>query len=219
MRHTAITTVAVTVAALLLSGCVASPSAIQADPEPSASMSATVTPAPTPTIPTGPVMLDVEAAGERYLKIMCQRNDAINALNDAYIAEEENYYADRRTDVSEINATAKDAMRITRMVAELLDDDYYVWPDAVAKQLQTLRTSEIADGAPLSEWSNANTFEESMSVQWMGDPGSAAQEIRYELGLSADTVESCKGFKNGTAELHAEMVERAKYLATFEQAD
>lgn len=200
---------------LLLSSCsAASPpdTAVEAVESPSA------TPSPTPTIDPGPVELTKKDAAERYLGIVCQRNSLVYQLNDAFDAQEDAFLSGGAGDVSEVKKIAAESMRVNRLAIEIIDDTYYTWPEGVAEHLKTIRQSYIALASYYDALTNAGSFEEAYySTAPESGGAAAAQEIRYQLGLPADTTSSCKGKETMSDVLHQEMTKRNEYLTSFEE--
>ncbi|WES66033.1 hypothetical protein P0L94_08140 [Microbacter sp. GSS18] len=210
-------TIASTCAVLALTGCTASATS-EAVPTLVTPSSA---PKPTPTIPVGPVELTDDEAADLYLAIVCQRNIAMEALSDAVFAKEDEFLNGGTPAMTEIQAAAAEGLRIARASVELADDDYYTWPSDVAEHLKVVRDANLAASSNLSEIANADRFEDAYYSTWPNQDtaAAAAQEIRYQLGLDADTTASCEGHETATDDAHKEMTERREYLASFEDED
>lgn len=197
---------AIAVLALTLAGC--SPTAAQ--------LPANVEETPTvPAIDPGPITLSEEEAADRYLGIVCQSNVSNTALTAAFQAGEDEFFNGGAPDPAAVKAAAQVAMDDTRVQVELIDDTYYVWPEGIGELLPVLRDSRIAGLGTLSTMVNAVTYEEAYYAVWP-DPTAAttaAQEIRYQLGLDADTTASCVGHETAAADLLAEKTEREEALA------
>lgn len=207
---------AVSVLALvLLTGCTAPASTDTADTEASQAPS----PSPTPTIDPGPVELSTAEAGERYLGIVCQRNGATERMNQAFIAGEEEYLngGGGNPDVAAVKAAAAEVLRLNTMQIALLDDPYFTWPDGLDAHLSNVRDASMTQASTFNALVNAATYEDAYNQPVSDDPEGAksSQEIRYQLELSPDTTASCQGYETSTEVLHAEMVERNEYLASF----
>lgn len=201
-------------ALLFLVGC--SPAASNSGSESASENSAKSSPTPTPTIPTGPVALTKQEAGERYLDLICQRNDVGAKLNAAFEAKESAYLDGESVDVSAVTTIATEALRVNRVTVELIDDTYYTWPDNTGELLQAIKGSLLGEAQTFSEIANATSFADAYNTPASSvDPGTAPQELRYKLGLAADTTASCKGKEEAADVLHAEMTERNEYLAKF----
>lgn len=174
---------------------------------------------PSPTVPAidpGPVTLSVEEAGERYLDIVCPTNAGIAELTAAFDAGEQEFLDGGAPDPAAVKQSATNRVNSTRSAIEHLDDSYFTWPDAVAAQLPHVRSSFMSEVGTLSAMSNAATFEEAYYATWAprtAEQDTAAQEIRYQLGLPADTVASCSGHEDGHEQLAAERSEREALLA------
>lgn len=211
MRLASLTCVSIA-SILLLTGCTQLGSASS---EPAAS-EATPVPSPTPTIDPGPVELTKEEAGVRYLSLVCQRNALSAQLNDAFVAQEETFFNGGDPDVTAVKAAAAEAMRVSRLSVELLDDPYYTWPEGLSTHLQAIRDAQVGESGMFSDIANATRYEDAYYMTSPGpSSGSAAQEIRYQLGLPVDTTASCVGYETATDTLHAQMIERNEYLASF----
>lgn len=206
-------------AIVLLVGCTSAPVEAQ-KPTQRENAAPSAEPAPTPTIDVGPVELNTEQAGERYLNLMCQRNDAVYKVNDAFQAKADEYLNGGDPDPTEVKKAAAEAMRVSRVTVELIDDPYYVWPDGTGELLQTLKGSLLGDAGYYSAVANATSFDAANNVSAPSiDVGSAPQELRYKLGLPADTTTSCKGLETAADPLHAEMQQRNEYLASFSEEE
>jgi hypothetical protein len=194
-------------AVLTLAGCTAAPVAAPM-----------VSPSPTPTIDLGPVELSKEEAATYYLRLVCQPNTAGQALQDAIVAGEDEFLNGGEPDPSAAKAAASEKLRIDRLVIEVFDDPYFVWPKGVAEQIAHIRSSFIADQGSLSTLANATRYAD---VYYYIYPAATAeqlaapQEIRYQLGLDADTVSSCAGYESELEVAHAEMTERNVELAKW----
>lgn len=176
------------------------------------------TPTPTPTIDVGPLELSESEAGERFLGLVCQLNAAHDALGDAIVAGEPEWLNGGAPPVDAVNATAAETLRIGRMSVENMDDDYYVWPEEVAPQLEHVRQSIVLDLSTLSALANATRFEDAYYAQWperSPEQVAASQEIRYQLGLDPDTTTSCEGYETALELLDEERLARIEYLNQF----
>lgn len=197
------------VTALLLTGCSASTPEQLAEPRSTSS--------PTPTIDPGPIELTSDQAADRYLSIVCQRNIANAVMNDAFVAQEDVFLNGEEADITAIKAAATEAMRINRLSVELIDDAYFTWPNDLGSHLKKIRDSQIAQMSMYDGIINATRYEDAYytTAPDSSEASAAAQEIRYQLGLSSDTTVSCQGFETATDVAHAEMLERNEYLASF----
>ncbi|MGO3148060.1 MAG: hypothetical protein ACTIJ6_10325 [Leucobacter sp.] len=188
----------------------------------------TVAAKPTPAVPeiprveTGPVLLTDEEAGERYLSIVCQPNSASDAAYEAIIAGEEEYRNGGDPAVDTVKSSSAEHLRVTRLAIEVLDDEYYTWPESVVEFVPHIRSTFMASLSPLQATSNVTRYEDAYSMSWpesTPEQQSAAQEIRYQLGLDADTTASCIGYETALEELHTKMVELNEELAAQEERD
>jgi hypothetical protein len=199
--------------ALVLAGC--------SGPGPAPESIPTTSPAPTPTIDRGPVLLTDEEAAERYLQVVCQPNAGLNAIDDAIVAGEPEWLNGGSPDPAAVRAAAAETLRVVRLAVEVIDDDYIVWPESVATHVDHIRDSYIQELAVLSGVANADRFEDAYYAQWpqrTPEQAAAGQEIRYQLGLDADTAASCEGYEESLEVVHTEMIDRIAYLATFDEA-
>jgi len=214
--------VAVAIVALALAGCAQTPSAQAPAPaETGETASPSATPSPTPTIPVGPVEMTDEQAAEMYLNFVCQSNDIGSRLAALFDEDEREFINGGNPSVKKINKLAAEGLRIARAAVEVVDDDYFVWPDKVAAEVQVVRDAYIADASTWSNLANAKTFEDAYYTQWPNtdEAAKASQEIRYQLDIDPDTSSSCKGYENGTDGAHKAMTERREYLASFGNED
>lgn len=208
---------AAAVGLLLLSGCSVAASPSDANAE--VSETATAAPSPTPTIDPGPVELTKEEAANRYLGIVCQRNVLVYQLNDAFGAQEDVYLNGGDGDATEIKTIAAESLRVNRVAIEIIDDPYYTWPGGIDEHMQTIRQSYIGLSSYYDMLMNAGSFEDAYYASAPENEGAAAaQEIRYQLGLPADTRSSCEGKEALADALHQEMTERNEYLASFNES-
>ncbi|KJL34382.1 hypothetical protein RS86_00868 [Microbacterium azadirachtae] len=163
------------------------------------------------------MVLSKEQAADRYLGLVCQRNAANARIGNAFDAQLGAFQSGGTADVTDVKAAAVEAQRVNRLAIELIDDEYFTWPDKVRPQLQILRQSLMAFLSYEDGLVNSSDFASAASQQVPdAEAGAAAaQEIRYQLGLPADTTASCVGKETYTDTLHAAMVERNEYLASF----
>ena len=197
----------VLICAFALAGCTSTPIAAP-----------TPTPTPSPTIDPGPVALPTEQAGTYYLSAVCQGNVANDVLRAAFAAGEPEFLQGGEPDLTAVKAAAAEVTRVDRLLIEVLDDPYFTWPAGVAEQIQYIRASMVAGLSTLNGYANAARFSDAYYATYpeqTAEQVSAPQEIRYQLELSADTTASCVGYETRLDELHAEMVDRNEYLATF----
>ncbi|TFC33149.1 hypothetical protein E3O55_04110 [Cryobacterium sp. MDB1-18-2] len=206
-----ITRSAISAAAILLvlTGCAAT------DGEsPGASPTPTVESAP--KIDPGPVALTNDTAATRYRSIVCPNNVASGALTDAFTAGKDEYFAGGAPDVAAVVAAASTGVATHRQAMEQLDDTYFTWPKLVAPQIAYVRSSYMAELAWLAAVAGAGTYEAAYSSTYPAatpEQQAAGQEIRYQLGLAADTNGSCVGYEDGLTKLTTEKSERDAALA------
>jgi len=101
----------------------------------------------------------------------------------------------------------------------VLDDSYFTWPAGVAEQIEHIRSTSVAYLSTKDSFVNAARFSDAYYATFpeqTPEQSSAPQEIRIQLELGTDTTASCVGYETRLDALHAEMVERNAYLATFE---
>lgn len=197
------------VAVLMLAAC-AAPSATNS-PEQTA-----------PQVDPGPVELTIEEAGERYLAIVCQTNFANESLSAAFVAGEQEFLNGGEPSVDAIRSAGAEVVRTSRLQIEMFDDDYYIWPEEVAEQLPHLRAASMAELSALQAVANAERFQDAYYMQYperSAEQQAAPQEIRYQLGLSADTTESCVGFETALDDLKEEMTKRQEALDPEAKSD
>lgn len=200
-------TTAILAAAIALSGCSA-PALESAASEPEASTA--------PTVAPGPVALTMEEAATRYLSIVCPINSASSTLYDAYKVGESEYLGGGNPDASAVIAAAIVIRDKQRLAIEQLDDKYFTWPELVAPQIPHIRSGYMANMAVVTSISLSDSFAAAYKVpaaEQTPEEKSAAQEIRYQLAISADTVASCVGYEDGLSVLVEEKAERDAALA------
>ncbi|MEV8337036.1 hypothetical protein [Leucobacter sp. NPDC077196] len=169
-----------------------------------------------PSIDPGPIELTKGEAAERYLQLVCQGNVNIGNFRAAVQAGEDEFLAGGAPSADALKAAGAESVRLKRMQIEIIDDPYFRWPDPVSEQLIHIRSSSMAEVAADQSVMNAATFEEAYYVNYpvpTAEQETAAQEIRYQLGLDADTTGSCVGYEAALDEIHAEMLERNEQLA------
>ncbi|AND17545.1 hypothetical protein C5C18_11480 [Rathayibacter tritici] len=108
-------------------------------------------------------------------------------------------------------AAASTRLDLTRRTLTLLDNSYYHWPSEVSEQLETIRSSFLAELSTLDTMANSTDFRDAYYTTFpeaTAEQQSAGQEVRYALGIDADTVASCVGHENGVDILTAEKEKR-----------
>jgi hypothetical protein len=179
---------------------------------------ATPVPSPTPTIAVGPVVLSQEEAGLYYLSVVCQWNFAGDAENSALAAGERVFFDGGEPDLTALKAAATESSRLTRLAVEVLDDPYFIWPEAVAGQIVHIRSAMVGELSPLNTVANATRFEDGYYAPFPAltpEQASAGQEIRLQLNLDTNALTSCAGYETALDETHAEMTARNDYLTEF----
>lgn len=166
-------------------------------------------PSPTPTSaaaePTSEpspaaVILTAEEAAARYLDIVCPTNAAWAAGVAAFEAKADAYFAGGDPDPTEVKSAAAVARDAGRVSALLLSDPLYVWPPTVRDSLEIIRQSYLAEIAYWDSVANSTSFDAAWNVPAPEPaPGteSAAQEVRLQLNISADTTASCVDHQDG----------------------
>ncbi|MGY4856844.1 hypothetical protein [Cryobacterium sp. AP23] len=169
-------------------------------------------------IDAGPVELTSDEAGTRYLNIICPQNFGVQALTDAFSAGEDEFRAGGDPDPAAVKASAADRIVTARLVVDFLDAEYFLWPEEVRDQIPLVRDSSVAELSTLDGIVNAVSYEDAYYATWpdFTAAGTAAQEIRYQLGLDADTTASCTGYEGGHDTLTAETTAREALLAEQE---
>lgn len=205
------TLAAASVATLALVFAACSPESPDTKEVPAATSSATVTPTPSPT-PTE-VTLSTDDAANRYLALVCDNNAASRKLSEAYEVSYDEFANGGTPDPADVKAAAARMLEYNRMAIALIDDDYFVWPDEVADILPHVRDSFLGALSTLDTITNADSYAVAYYAEWP-DPSpeqeTAAQEIRYALGLSADTTASCDGHTGQLQGLYDELVKRTE---------
>ncbi|PPF29906.1 hypothetical protein C5D07_00840 [Rathayibacter tritici] len=168
---------------------------------------------PTPEMSVGPafVELDTSQAASRYLDLVCPNNIAINNLSEVFSAGEDDLLNGGSPDPAGVHAAASTRLDLTRRTLTLLDDSYYHWPSEVSEQLETIRSSFLAELSTLDTMANSADFRDAYYTTFpeaTAEQQSAGQEVRYALGIDADTVASCVGHENGVDILTAEKEKR-----------
>ncbi|MFJ3489121.1 hypothetical protein [Leifsonia aquatica] len=160
---------------LVLAGCsAATDSAGPATP----SAAKTQSPTPTPT----PTQMPVEEAGTYYLSIVCPANAASQANANAYVAQ----------DLASIQTTAGAARDAFQTQVKQFTDPMKIWPDTVAADIKTLVESDYQSISLFDQVARAQSLDAANAVVFPADnAGAAAQRIRVNLGLSADTSVGC----------------------------
>jgi hypothetical protein len=77
------------------------------------------------------------------------------------IASEQVFFDGGEPDLTAMKATATESSRPKRLAAEVLDDPYFNWPKAVARQIVHIRSDNVGDLSPLNTVANATRFEDS----------------------------------------------------------
>lgn len=168
--------------------------------------SASPPPVVTPTAPLF-VELSKEQAATRYLDLVCSNNAATRELTEAFAAGEDELLNGGDPDPAAAKAAAAKRIGLSRQTLELIDDDFYRWPDGIDEQLAFVRSSYLSELSTLDSMANAASFRDAYYSTFPGptpEQAAAGQEIRYRLGLDVDTVASCVGHEDGTSRLIAE---------------
>jgi hypothetical protein len=77
------------------------------------------------------------------------------------IASEQLFFDAGEPDLTAMKATATESSRPKRLAAVVLDDPYFNWPEAVARQIVHIRSNNVGDPSPLNTVANATRFEDS----------------------------------------------------------
>lgn len=161
--------------------------------------------------PAGPVELTEDEAAKRYLNIVCDNNAAITALTAAFAAAEPEFLAGGSPDMAAVKDAASTRLTLSRSAIELLEDEHFIWPKSVAEQVPHIRSTYMAELSTLDGMINAAKFEDAYYATWPAatpEQQAAGQEIRYALGLDADTTASCADNLGGIQTLMEEKSER-----------
>jgi hypothetical protein len=170
----------------------------------------------TPAIDPGPIELTVEEAGDRYLDIVCANNFAIENLNAAFVAGEPDHLNGGAPDPTAVKEAAAETARLARLAIEVLDDDYYMWPEEIADQIPHIRTGYLAQLTTDEQIALSKTYDEAYytpQTETTVEQKTAGQEIRLQLKLPSDTMASCEGHEDGLRVLTEEKTERDEGLA------
>lgn len=146
-------------------------------------------PDPSPTV----AALDKTSAGELYLKIVCDTNEASSAFNAAIATANEASNAGQTPDIAPVTSAAAESVARDRKAITVFDDNYYVWPDSVAGNIATFRENLMNELSTFQQVASADSWETIIAIPAANTDATASQEIRYQLGLDADTESSCDG--------------------------
>lgn len=191
------------IAALTLTGC--SPFAFLPGPTTSKQPETTQ---PEVEVEQGPVELTRAEAGQRYLDIVCQPNEAWDAYDIAWIALEDAEAAGGSLDITAVQEAAAELLHLRQQEAALLEDPRFVWPTSVQDQILLLQDMNLSDMRLLELEVNARNFDELWRISYpelTAEELRAPQEIRLNLGIDADTVASCRGHEQENDRLYAEL--------------
>ncbi len=198
-------------ATLLLSGCSVIDLISGAVPSQSTSPTPTAEPEVETPAEDWPVSLTKAEAGERYLQIVCQRNDAIGRWDAAWQELEDLVNAGQEPLSDQVTAvanSARDVFLSTEWEIALLSDERYTWPDVVEAEIMTIIDSNERLLPTLQTEMNARTVDElyaSVYPEYTAEEQAAAQEVRLKLGLPGDAVSSCIGYETDAESLYVEL--------------
>ncbi|WP_157962529.1 hypothetical protein [Homoserinimonas sp. OAct 916] len=177
--------------------------------------SPTASPIPTPTRDPGPVKLTDTDASERFLNLVCPNNIAIAELIASFDSGESELFDGGDPDPTPVKVAAQKRVDLNRATIALLDDEYFVWPVAVRDHIGHIRNSYMAELSTLNAIANTATFRDAYYATWVEatpEQAAAGQEIRYQLGLDANTTTSCDGYETGVDDLTQEQASREAEL-------
>lgn len=173
-------------------------------PESQSADSVQSAPAPSPT----EKVLDKAAAGELYLHVICDSNETNSAFNEAAGAANEVAATGQTPDITPVTASAAEAVAREREAVTVFDDSYYVWPDSVKEHIKDVRSTLMTELSTFQQIASADSWETIVAVTPAETDLTASQEVRYQLGLDADTETSCEGMTGHLSQLAKESAER-----------
>lgn len=134
-----------------------------------------------------PSTLSTEAAGTKYLEIVCPGNEAMNAYVAAMLGEN---------------------LEMIHNSAQALKDEYTAeikefeqtqdsWPDSVREDMTVISDANETIIAALDKILAAKSIEDArVKLPELPQVSEAVSSIRSELGLSSNSAESCKSINN-----------------------
>jgi hypothetical protein len=151
------------------------------------------------------VELTTEQAADRYLDVVCPTNELTDALGAVFQAGYDEHTAGGSPDVTPIREAASALLDSYRIQVELLDDEGYAWPEEVVDLIDVIQDADFLMLTSLSKLKSAEDFDAAFNTPApdLTEAATAAQKIRYELGIDPDTYESCVGHEDGHERLTA----------------
>jgi hypothetical protein len=128
--------------------------------------------------------MSIEAAGKKYLETVCPVNNYGDEVTKAGNAQ----------DLSVFKAAAAKARDASQNSAKVLGDASIVWPAGLRPLLDRVKSNNLAYTSFYNQLANSTDFSQASQVSTPATDTTASQEVRLKLNLSADTVESCKGY-------------------------
>lgn len=128
--------------------------------------------------------MSTQTAGEKYLSIVCPVNKGIFEVTTAGSAGDFNGFT----------VAAGQARDAAQAAASAFSDKSIMWPAGIRPLLEEMKDEELALASFFNSLANARSFEEANSISTPISDGTAAQEVRLILGLTADTEASCKAY-------------------------
>ncbi|RLP70056.1 hypothetical protein D9V30_05160 [Mycetocola reblochoni] len=141
---------------------------------------------------------------------MCDNNAAIDALATAFNEGEAELLAGGAPDPANVQEKAQNRIELNGMSLDILDDSFYVWPKRIREDISHIRESYLSELSTLNQMATSD-FETAYYSTFAETEGgaTAGQNIRYELGLDANTSTSCDDFYGKLPEIHAETASRS----------
>jgi murein L,D-transpeptidase YcbB/YkuD len=163
---------------LTISGCTSAPAATDT------AAAASTAPEATPSTE----VLNIEAAGIRYVSTLCVPNLKSAAYSDAFDNEELPF--------EELAAAAAEARDASQNAAQVLDDPFVKWPDEVADDIPVVRDMLLVSAGTFADRANGSSRDDVrfMRGDYAPDTDAAVQRIRLRLGLPADTQAGCEQY-------------------------
>lgn len=133
---------------------------------------------------------------ERFLNITCPYTLAYARFEAELNSEND--------ELAALNRVAADIVEIGDAATDLIEADTYVWPPGVGEQLDTISSNYEEFRPNWVDASNSEIFSEvffAYDTVVPRDRQVADQEIRYLLGMSPDSHETCIGREDGLSKI------------------
>lgn len=161
-----------------------------------------------PTPEPSEKVLDKKAAGTLYLDIVCDGNSIVQEYNDRLTKANDTALSGEVPDIAPLKESARKVVDTRRLMVTVLDDTYYVWPESVRDSIKSVRDDSMAEVGGFERIAQVNDWNSLVEITWAEGDGTAPQEIRYQLGLDADTQSSCGGHTGKLSDLASQSEER-----------